>query len=269
MGVGMGEDAAEAARYAGPRKSWLMRKRQEMAAVREGLSEWQANPYYCAGRVTVPAVMDTFACHSFFNKGLMVELLEELAGDDNMPGGALLHQINVPPHLVGRPYRDLVMFLTLTQYLVPLGLYRRKSENRSSRLHYVVTNPPAEELLEPGRPSLCPEGARRRHHARQRALWPNALVIFLDLPAAHVGPRGPHVMYLHSDDVLFFNPVFVLRERGIAAMPVQEPMAPIPGGFEFASRPCTCASHVGPQGLITYTYARAPYAHGHMSPICI
>lgn len=64
----MGEDPSDGGAVLGPRKSWLMRKRQEMAAVREGLSEWQANPYYCAGRVTVPALMDTFACHCFFNK---------------------------------------------------------------------------------------------------------------------------------------------------------------------------------------------------------
>ena len=51
-----------------PRKSWLMRKRRERAALRSGLAEWQANPYYCAGRVTVPAILDTFACQCFFNK---------------------------------------------------------------------------------------------------------------------------------------------------------------------------------------------------------
>lgn len=81
---------------------------------------------------------------------MMVELLEELAGDDNMPGGALLQQINVPSHLIGRPYGELVMLLTLTQHLIPLGLYRRKSENKASRLFYVMTNPRADELLEPG-----------------------------------------------------------------------------------------------------------------------
>ena len=41
---------------------------QERAAIKEGLAEWQANPYYCAGRVTVPAIMDTFACQCFFNR---------------------------------------------------------------------------------------------------------------------------------------------------------------------------------------------------------
>ncbi len=40
-----------------PRKSWEMRRRQERAAIKEGLAEWQANPYFCAGRVTVPAIM--------------------------------------------------------------------------------------------------------------------------------------------------------------------------------------------------------------------
>jgi hypothetical protein len=29
---------------------------------------WQANPYFAAGRVTVPALLDTFACQSFFNE---------------------------------------------------------------------------------------------------------------------------------------------------------------------------------------------------------
>jgi hypothetical protein len=28
----------------------------------------QANPYFAAGRVTVPALLDTFACQSFFNE---------------------------------------------------------------------------------------------------------------------------------------------------------------------------------------------------------
>ncbi len=51
-----------------PRKSWKMRRMQQRAAVAEGLAEWQANPYYCAGRVTVPALADTFACQCFFNR---------------------------------------------------------------------------------------------------------------------------------------------------------------------------------------------------------
>jgi hypothetical protein len=50
-----------------PRRSWMMRKRQERAAMKEGLAEWQANPYFCAGRVTVPALMDTVACQCFIN----------------------------------------------------------------------------------------------------------------------------------------------------------------------------------------------------------
>ena len=36
--------------------------------MQEGLAEWQANPYYCAGRVTVPALINTFACQCFFNR---------------------------------------------------------------------------------------------------------------------------------------------------------------------------------------------------------
>ena len=51
-----------------PRKSWVMRSWQQREAVAEGLAEWQANPYFAAGRVTVPALLDTFACQSFFNE---------------------------------------------------------------------------------------------------------------------------------------------------------------------------------------------------------
>jgi hypothetical protein len=55
-----------------PRKSWINRKQQLRAAVAEGLAEWQANPYYCAGRVTVPALINTFACQCFFNRCVRV-----------------------------------------------------------------------------------------------------------------------------------------------------------------------------------------------------
>ncbi|KAA6421675.1 MAG: cation channel family, partial [Trebouxia sp. A1-2] len=131
-----------------PRRSWMMRKRQERAAMKEGLAEWQANPYFCAGRVTVPALMDTVACQCFINTGMLTDLLTEFAGDDGRAGGALLRQIDLPPEMVGRTYGELVQRLTLHRKLVPLGLYRRKSENSAWRLQYVATNPPWHERLE-------------------------------------------------------------------------------------------------------------------------
>lgn len=66
QGTFVGEETSQGP--VGPRKSFLNRKRQERAAIREGLAEWQANPYFCSGRVTVPALADTFACQSFFNR---------------------------------------------------------------------------------------------------------------------------------------------------------------------------------------------------------
>ena len=36
-----------------------------VAMLRAALCRAQANPYFCAGRVTVPAVMDTFASTTF------------------------------------------------------------------------------------------------------------------------------------------------------------------------------------------------------------
>ena len=133
-----------------PRKSWQARKRQEAAAAAEGLAAWQANPYYCAGRVTVPAALDALACHAIFDGGRLAGLLAELAGDDGRPGGALLRQVDVPPDLVGATYGALFARLATRRQLIPLGLYRRKSENPTWRLAYVVTNPPAGERLEKG-----------------------------------------------------------------------------------------------------------------------
>ncbi len=79
---------------------------------------------------------------------MLTDLLTEFAGDDGRAGGALLRQIDLPPEMVGRTYGELVQRLTLHRKLVPLGLYRRKSENSAWRLQYVATNPPWHERLE-------------------------------------------------------------------------------------------------------------------------
>ncbi len=71
-----------------------------------------------------------------------------MAGDDGRPGGALLCQIDVPEEFVGSTYGDLFRSLTLTRQLIPLGLYRRKSENPAWRLPYVSTNPSWMERLD-------------------------------------------------------------------------------------------------------------------------
>ncbi|EFN56237.1 hypothetical protein CHLNCDRAFT_51907 [Chlorella variabilis] len=109
-----------------------------------------ANPYFAAGRVTVPALLDTFACQSFFNEGMLIDLLAELSGDveDGCGGGAALQQVPVPAGLVGRPYGEVFMHLALSAQLLCLGLYRRKSENPGTRLSYVVCNPGWGEPLE-------------------------------------------------------------------------------------------------------------------------
>ncbi len=65
-----------------PRRSWALRASQQAASVAAGLTEWQANPYYCAGRVTVPALMDAFLCSNFVNRWILC-----VGGEG---GGALL-----------------------------------------------------------------------------------------------------------------------------------------------------------------------------------
>ncbi len=164
-----------------PRKAWLVRRATERAAVAEGLAEWQANPYYAAGRVTVPALMDAFATQCFFNRGLLADVLGEMAGylhsgafggegvggaaaeaagaagaaageDASAPGaarpGALLQQVRVPRALAGRTYGELSSALALGARAVALGLYRRKRESAAQRLRFVVLNPPASERVE-------------------------------------------------------------------------------------------------------------------------
>ena len=153
------EDGAPGSRGM-PRKSWTMRALQQREAVAEGLAEWQANPYYAAGRVTVPALMDTFATQCFFSKGLLVEVLAELCGDLDRDGGArlgleetspgaLLRLVPLPRGFSGMTYGDLFMSWAVGRStVVAVGLYRQKIENPGTRLSYVVANPPAYERLE-------------------------------------------------------------------------------------------------------------------------
>ncbi|GMH45499.1 hypothetical protein BSKO_13456 [Bryopsis sp. KO-2023] len=134
-----------------PSKSWLARRKHMKAARDEGLTEWQTNPYYSAGRVLVPALLDTLSCHSFFSKGLLIDLMAEFTGDANKGGncvGPLLEQISLPNGFKGKTYTELVTFLVLQRGLIPLGLFRRKSENRSWLLRYVCANPPGDVVLE-------------------------------------------------------------------------------------------------------------------------
>lgn len=158
-----------------PRKSWLLRANMMQAAVEEGLAEWQASPYVAAGRVTVPALLDAYACQCFFSQGLISEILRELCGElslskdeylgktrqeptlaeneandngDHFPGGALLRQVPVPQGMIGRSYGELFAAMALISNNICLGLYRRKRETIGSKLSYVATNPRWDTVLQ-------------------------------------------------------------------------------------------------------------------------
>lgn len=126
-GLDFGDVAGQDAPGA-PRRSWALRASQQQAAVTAGLTEWQANPYYCAGHVTVPALMDAFLCSNFVSGGLPRETLAELAGEgpSGAPGGAALRQIPLPPRFFGQRYGILFQALLREQGLICVGLYRRK-----------------------------------------------------------------------------------------------------------------------------------------------
>ena len=157
-----------------PRKSWSMRALQQREAVLEGLTEWQSNPYYAAGRCTVPALMDTFATQGFFSRGLLIDILAELSGDFHADAfasedsesssdtegfissrshhswtkGAMLVQVAVPSTMAGRTFGECFSALALSRGIIPIGLYRRKLENPATRLSYVMTLPPPDEIIE-------------------------------------------------------------------------------------------------------------------------
>ena len=135
-----------------PRKSWSMRALQQREAVAEGLAEWQANPYYAAGRCTVPALMDTFATQGFFNRGLLFDVLGELVGDftaeNEDTSGAMLIQIPLPPGMEGKSFEQCFRDLSIAKEMIVVGLYRKKIENPATRLSYVMTLPPRDEVLQ-------------------------------------------------------------------------------------------------------------------------
>jgi hypothetical protein len=58
--------------------------------------------------------------------------------------------VPVPADAVGGSYGDLVARLALRRNLVALGLWRKKSENATWRLSYVVTCPPRRTVVESG-----------------------------------------------------------------------------------------------------------------------
>jgi hypothetical protein len=64
----------------------------------------------------------------------------------------MLQQQPVPVHLIGCCYSELVShFLNHPDPLqrhIPLGLLRKKSENRAWRLPYVATHPQPDSLLQ-------------------------------------------------------------------------------------------------------------------------
>ena len=131
-----------------PRKSWSMRALQQREAVAEGLAEWQANPYYAAGRCTVPALMDSFGVSTFFSRGLLADVLAEFCGDFES-SGAMLVQTKLPSGWAGRSYGELFSAVALSgSGAILLGLYRRKLENQATRLSYVVTLPGRAEILQ-------------------------------------------------------------------------------------------------------------------------
>lgn len=111
----------------GQRDSWKARRERQRILARHGITDWQSNVYYIAGRVLVSTLMETYgATQWMFNDGLMQEVTNELIGDGPQSGGTNLRQISVPDAFVGYRYRQLFRYLVLKRKVVPLGLFRCK-----------------------------------------------------------------------------------------------------------------------------------------------
>jgi hypothetical protein len=130
----------------------MSRRTRDRVLERHGVADWQGNAYYCAGRVLVPTLMETYgATQWMFNQGLFVKMMKELEGEGPERGGSLLRQISVPTQFVGFRYRQLFRYLAIRRKVIPIALYRSKLGKESSsggRLKYVHTNPDSMTQLE-------------------------------------------------------------------------------------------------------------------------
>ncbi|CAG9460583.1 unnamed protein product [Pedinophyceae sp. YPF-701] len=130
-----------------PRVSWRVKQAMERGGAQEGLASWQVNPFFVSGRVTVPAVLDAICVQAAFNQGMVMDVMEELAGSGPEFGGSLLRCVEVPEAQVGKTYGELAAYMLLRRRMVPLGLYRKKLENTEWVLPYVCTNPPTDTVV--------------------------------------------------------------------------------------------------------------------------
>lgn len=102
------------------------------------------NPFYAAGHIYVPAVLDRIAI-SALNPGtpaavgIINEVFEEMTKFNK------IQVWEMPEELVGRTYGSLFLKF-MAEGLVPLGLYRDRGR-KGSQLHYVCANPAPNTLL--------------------------------------------------------------------------------------------------------------------------
>lgn len=102
------------------------------------------NPFYAAGHIYVPAVLDRIAISALTPGtpaavGIINEVFEEMTKFNKV------QLWEMPEELVGRTYGSLFLKF-MSEGLVPLGLYRDRGR-KGSQLHYVCANPAPNTLL--------------------------------------------------------------------------------------------------------------------------
>jgi len=99
---------------------------------------------YAAGNVFSSSFLDTLLCHEFF-RPYSTDIVNSFVG--RVPNQSQLFQIPVPPHLVGENYLEAMQYL-LPKGMLPVGLYRGKSDDRKNTSPYVYTNCARTTVLE-------------------------------------------------------------------------------------------------------------------------
>ena len=84
-----GLDAHQHPPPAAARPAAVQARRVASAAAREGVAAWRVNPFFAAGRLSVPAAYDALVIAAFFHRRTLPGVLDELRGPEPAGAGAM------------------------------------------------------------------------------------------------------------------------------------------------------------------------------------
>lgn len=120
-------------------------------------SLYEYSPLFASGEVYTPSIIDRITCQIYYNPSILTILEQILNGgatnknkkvlkienDLNLPSSNL-YILQIPEAFIGETFEKLFSHLIESNYVIPLGLYRRSSD---SDFYYVYTNPTKTTIL--------------------------------------------------------------------------------------------------------------------------